>query len=414
MPDTQPDLLVAGGGAAGLVTALAACQAGWSVTLVDPGPLTAKRTNVKSDARTTAIMASGIRMLEQLGVWQELEPISAPLRYLQLIDDSTGNTLDQRFDAAEIDQEWFAQNVPNEALKSTLMAVLKKQNGITLLPGTTVHGISHRDQHLQVRIGPDEGPQDTIEPKLLVAADGRRSACRDMLRIGVVKGAATEMALVFNTEHAVSHDGISYEFHGPLADGFGQVTTIPLPGNRSAINLVGDEASMNWIGAMEEPALRTLVEDATRGRLGKIMQAGKPSGFPVRPFRAQRLSASRAVLVGEAAHALAPIGAQGLNTTLADIAVLIDLLGPSGRADPGRPDVTDGYRRARRFDVIGRSGAISLLSDMVHRRNPVVDQLRRLGLRGIGAVGPLRRQLMSQGMKPLGQLPRLMRPISQP
>ncbi|MEM6902182.1 MAG: FAD-dependent monooxygenase, partial [Pseudomonadota bacterium] len=297
----------------------------------------------------------------------------------------------------------------------------KAQDNLTLLPGQTVHGISHRDQHLVLRIGPEDGPQETVEPRLLVAADGRRSACRDMLRIGIVKSQAREMALVFNTDHAIEHHGVSYEFHGPLAEpsdvGFGQVTTIPLPGDRSAINLVGDEPAMQQLTTLQEAELRTLVEHATRGRLGKIKRAGKPVGYPIRPFRAQPLSAARAVLVGEAAHALAPIGAQGLNTTLADIAVLIDLMGPSGRpggrADPGRLEVTDGYNKARRLDVMGRSRAISLLSGMVHRRNPVIDQMRRLGLRGLGAIGPLRRQLMAQGMKPLGELPSLMRPLGQ-
>ncbi|MEM6903380.1 MAG: UbiH/UbiF family hydroxylase, partial [Pseudomonadota bacterium] len=120
MSTAEPDLFIAGGGAAGLITALAASQAGWSVMLVDPGPLTAERVNVTKDARTTAIMASGILMLDHLGIWPTLEPISAPLRYLELVDDSTSSAIEQRFDATEIGQNWFAQNVPNEALKSAL------------------------------------------------------------------------------------------------------------------------------------------------------------------------------------------------------------------------------------------------------------------------------------------------------
>jgi 2-octaprenyl-6-methoxyphenol hydroxylase len=403
----QFDILIAGAGAAGLTMAVAAADAGWRVGLIDPGPLTPKPIAKRNpDARTTAVMASGIRMLNRLQIWPILEPISAPLRYLELIDDSTGKQLRQRFDAREIGQEWFAQNIPNEALKSALLARLLRFETVTLLPQDKAQSISNRDNHLVI-----DSDHGRLQTRLLVAADGHRSPCRTMLRLGISASDQRETALVFNTGHTLDHQGISYEFHGPIdldRTGTAQVTTIPLPGMRSAINLVGDTRTMDAFMALDASDRQTVVQAATRGVLGEITAAEHPKAYPIRPFRARGLSSDRAVLIGEAAHALPPIGAQGLNTTLADIAVLIDLLGDATTEDPGRKSVTDGYNRNRRTDIIARSNATGILSNMVHRGNPVVDRLRRLGLQAIGSMGPLRRQLMTRGMAPLGKTPSLM------
>ena len=417
-PDTDCDLLIAGAGAAGLTMALAAAQKGWRVGLIDPGPLTqpaqAKPATAQGDARTTAVMASGVRMLNKLGVWEALAPLSAPLSYLELVDDSTGSALHQRFDASEIGQDWFAQNIPNEALKNALRGALAAFVNVTLMPENRVMAISDRDDHLQL-----ESQQGRVSARLLIAADGHRSACRDMLKLPVSQSTARETALVFNTDHEGNHAGISYEFHGPLGlppslpvTGMkaqtAQVTTIPLPGHRSAINVVGHAAAMTALAGLDGKALQAAVTEATRGKLGSITNAEAPIAYPIRPFRARRLSASRAVLIGEAAHALPPIGAQGLNTTLADIGVLIDLMGAPPADDPGRDEVTRQYNRARQADIIARSNATGLLSDMVHRGNPVVDHLRRAGLQAVGRIAPLRRQLMARGMAPLGKVPSLM------
>ena len=412
--DTDCDLLIAGAGAAGLTMALAAAQKGWRVSLIDPGPLThptkAKQSATRGDARTTAIMASGVRMLDKLGVWESLEPISAPLRYLELVDDSTGKALKQRFDAREIGQEWFAQNIPNNALKHALRGALAAFANVTLMPKDQVIAISDRDDHLQITT-----QASRVSARLLIAADGHRSACRDMLKLPISESVPRETALVFNTDHRGNHEGISYEFHGPLGLSIAgmkadtaQVTTIPLPGHRSAINVVGGADAMTALASLSGDELSAAVTKATRDKLGTITQAEAPKAYPIRPFRARRLAASRAVLIGEAAHALPPIGAQGLNTTLADIGVLIDLMGDAGHDDPGRGDVTQQYNRSRQADIIARSNATGLLSDMVHRGNPVVDHLRRVGLQAIGRIAPLRRQLMMRGMAPLGKVPSLM------
>ena len=403
---TDHDLLIAGAGAAGLTMAVAAVDAGWRVALIDPGPMTAKpHEHSAGDARTTAIMASGIRMLERLGVWDGLAGISAPLRLLELVDDSVRPPMRQRFDASEIGQDWFAQNIPNDALKGALLARLAGSDKITMLPGNKVLSISNRGDHMLVAT-----ETGRLTTRLLVAADGHKSPCRQMLRLSVSARTPRETALVFNTDHSLDHDGVSYEFHGPLTGNgkTAQVTTIPLPGKRSAINVVGDQATISAIMDMDPAARATMVGQATRQVLGTITETEAPKSFPIRPFTARRLSAERAVLIGEAAHALPPIGAQGLNTTLADIAVLIDLMGDAANDDPGRQQVTDSYARQRRADIMARSNATGMLSDMVHRGNPLIDRLRRVGLQAIGNIGPLRRQLMARGMEPVGKVPPLM------
>lgn len=405
----QFDLIVAGGGAAGLAAALTLGRQGWSVAVLDPGSLGVDATaDDDRDARTTAIMAGGIRMLDRLGVWSHLTADSAALRYLELVDDSSTPPLSRRFDAGEIGQDWFAQNVPNRQLKNALLDALGDQLEVELLPGEAVANIVQHDRAIHVR-----GTSGTVyAASLLIAADGQRSACRTLAHIPVSRRPATETALVFNVGHELDHQGISYEFHGLI----GQVTTIPLPGRRSAINIVSSNARAEQRLALPPTALTALVAQATRDRLGAITDLGKVQPWPVRPFRARRLVAGRMVLVGEAAHALPPIGAQGLNTSLADIALLAELIGErldnddlSARNDPAAAELLRRYESARLADIRLRAGATGLLSGLVHRRNGLIDRLRRLGLKSIADAGPVRRALMAQGMAPFGPVPALMR-----
>jgi 2-octaprenyl-6-methoxyphenol hydroxylase len=247
-----------------------------------------------------------------------------------------------------------------------------------------------------------------IAARLVVAADGRNSICRQAAGIGSNRRKYQQSAVAMSFEHGRPHHAISTEFHRPG----GPLTTVPLPGRASSLVWVERPPVAARLAALDEAAFRAALEARLYGLLGAIGDIGLRQLFPLSGLVAERLGQGRVALVGEAAHVLPPIGAQGLNLGLADVATLADVVADVRRAggDVGAPSALDAYHRARTADVARRAAATDALNRSLTSNLLPVDLARGLGLHMLAAFPFLRGELIRRGLEPMAPRPRLMQP----
>jgi len=395
------DAAIVGLGPSGLVTALALSQLGAKVAAVGPRAISHERT----ETRTAALLTSSVDLLKALGVFETLEPHAAPLKAIRIIDASSSpvRAPDLEFAASEIGLPAFGYNIHNTILVEALMARAKET--LPAVIASTVEMISLAPDGAVLTLA--DG--DTLRAKLIVGADGRSSICRKSAGIGARERRYEQSAIATSFRHSLAHDGISTEFH---QEG-GSVTTVPLPDPQAS--------SLIWIGVpIEIAALMRLdgkaFADALASRIGELLGSvsdiGPRAEFPVTGLVAESLAGRRTVLVGEAAHILPPIGAQGLNLGFRDGAFLADCVAEALRAgrDPGSEEVTEAYRRGRSLDVLTRSFGVDLLSRSLLSALPPLQAARGMAMHGLKSFGPLRRAVMRIGLTPPTTLPSLMRP----
>jgi 2-octaprenyl-6-methoxyphenol hydroxylase len=395
MSDTiSAEVAVIGGGPAGLVAAIALATAGVDTLLIAPP--------AEPDHRTTALLAGSVTALETLGVWPACVPHAAPLRTIRLIDATRRliRAPEVLFTAAEIGLDAFGYNIENRHLITALEARAVElklariaRAAASIAPDAAGVSIKHTDGEARVR--------------LVIGADGRRSLCRAAAGIETMQRAYPQTALTLNLAHTRPHLDTSSEFHTES----GPFTLVPLPGRRSSLVCVLDPAHAAELAAMGDAELSAEIERRAHSLLGAMSVEPGRGMFPLAIETADSFARDRIALVGEAAHVVPPIGAQGLNLGLRDGATIAELVADARRQDIdiGAPEVLARYDTQRRADVTSRSIAVDLLN-----RSLLTDFLPAQGARGLSLylvdrIGPLRRALMREGVAPAAAQPRLMR-----
>jgi 2-octaprenyl-6-methoxyphenol hydroxylase len=382
------DVTVIGGGPAGLTAAIALAETGARTALI-------ARRAPYADNRTTALLGASIELLQRLDVWPRCGQSAAPLRTMRLVDD-TGRLIrapEVRFSCDEIGLEAFGYNIDNRALTTALEQRAAELSGLTRFDDEAEAIVA---EDAAVTIGIRQGK--TLSARLVVGADGRQSLCREAAGIEVKRRELNQAAVTFNIGHSRPHRNISTEFHTPQ----GPCVFVPLPGDRCSVVWVTSPTEAERLRALSDDELSEAAERQSHSILGRVRVEPGRYLFPLAIERLRQLARHRIALVGEAAHVLPPIGAQGLNMGLRDAADIADIVREAMTAgeDPGSPQVLGRYDQARRSDVASRTFAIdmanrSLLSDFL-----AVQSLRAAGLHLIGSIDPLRRFAMREGLAP--------------
>jgi 2-octaprenyl-6-methoxyphenol hydroxylase len=391
------EAIVVGGGPAGLTAAIALAAGGISTALIGKRP-------ARPDNRTTALLAGSVTALETLGVWDLCAEQAAPLRVMRIVDD-TGRLWrapEVKFEASEIDLDAFGYNIENRHLVAALEQRARGIAALTLIEDA-VSAVEPDDESARVTLG-SAGP---MQAALVIGADGRNSLCRRSAGIGVDEREYAQVALTVCLRHARPHCDTSTEFHTPS----GPFTLVPLPGLRSSLVWVLDPAKADELVALDDASLGGEIERASHSILGKMEVEPGRGLFPLGVATATRFADRRIALVGEAAHVIPPIGAQGLNMGLRDAATIGELAVAAARQgdDIGGDDVMTRYDRMRRSDVTSRGLAIDILNRTLLTDFLPIQGLRGLGLYALDRIGPLRRAVMREGVAPRSGQPGLMR-----
>jgi 2-octaprenyl-6-methoxyphenol hydroxylase len=385
------DILISGGGVAGLAAAAAFGSAGFGVLLVDPVPPVTEAADPAADLRTTAFLQPAVATLAAAGLWDRLAPHAAPLQVMRIAEAGPGGLAQTRdFVASDISDQPFGWNLPNWLLRREMVARLGDLPGVTFRPGTGTAAVLTREGEARVTL--TDGSR--VAARLLVAADGRDSPVRRALGIGVRTIRYGQKALVFAVTHPVPHDGVSTEIHragGPF-------TLVPLPDRdgrpASAVVWMERAAEADRLAALPDDAFAAAASERSCHVLGPLVPVTRRAVWPILTQLADRMAGERTALVAEAAHVVPPIGAQGLNMSLADIAALLDLAG----GDPGAAAALAAYHRRRHPDVLMRVTGIDLLNRASMAGAAPWRQMRGTLMGLMHDVAPLRRGLMRLGL----------------
>ena len=389
---TDYKAIIAGGGPAGLAAAALLAKEGIATALVAPAPA--------EDPRTVALMQPSIQLLRYLGIWPgNLEGLAAPLRKLRLIDD-TGSLFaapNLEFDSEELELPAFGWNIP---LGQLLPALRKRAEdlGVTFIEATATNAKSRGDTvHITLSNASE------IAASVCIAADGANSAMRTAAAISTDSWSYDQTAVATSFAHSMGHHNVSIEYHKSA----GPFTTVPLPGGRSSLVWMERPKRADALMAMNDKELATEIQIETHGELGLISNLGPRKSFPVKGLTARQFAKDRVVLIGEAAHVVPPIGAQGLNMSLRDAALAADLVLAS--KDAGSDGVMAEYNAARRAEVLPRQQLIDLMNKSLLLGFLPLEGARAASLAALHYIGPLKRLVMQHGLSATHNLPFAMR-----
>ncbi|WP_182421907.1 UbiH/UbiF family hydroxylase [Aureimonas sp. ME7] len=385
METSRYEVAVVGGGLTGSIAALAFAEAGFDTLHLAP--------KASTDGRSTALFGRSLKLLGRLGVLDRLSGLEQPMFAMRLIDDTRRllRAPPIEFRASEVGLPSFGIN----ALNADLLAAIAQQ-GSDFSQHLTVVRMALSDIGIQ-------GDRATIETedgrrfacRLLVGSDGRASKVREKAGITTRSWAYPQTAIVLNFRHERDHHGVSTEFHTPS----GPFTQVPLSGHRSSLVWVETPAEAARLVALPADDLGVEIEKRLHSILGKVTIDSKVQTFPLSGSTANRLTADRTALVGEAAHVFPPIGAQGLNLGLRDVDDLIEAA-IQNRDDPGGSRMLNAYERSRSVDVRSRSLAVDLLNRSLLTSMLPVQAIRALGLGALGRWPALRHTIMREGVEP--------------
>lgn len=399
------DIVIAGGGMIGSSLALSLAPLGLRIAVVEAVARGAV-AQPSFDERSTALSRSSQRAFEALGLWPAIRDAATPIERIHVSDQ--GRFGFSHIDAAEQEVEALGYVVINRVLGGVLQGALDSATGVELLCPAKIVAVQTDEQSCTVGIESGNSTR-TARCRLLVAADGARSSVRDMLGIGARFVDYDQHAVIGNLLPQKAHGACAYERFtedGPLA-------LLPLGPERAAFVWTLRPAVARDVMALDDEAFTARIQDAFGFRLGRFSRVGKRACYPLGLSKAHSLTARRAVLVGNAAHGLHPVAAQGFNLGLRDVAALADCVADAlaEGADFGAGALLERYADWRRADqrklVQFTDGLVRLFGS----RKRSLRLLRDAGMLGFDLVPGVRRLFARHTMGLAGRLPRLSRGV---
>jgi 2-octaprenyl-6-methoxyphenol hydroxylase len=397
------DVLVAGGGFAGLAFAIALRQGlgnSFTVTVADP----ALASPQSKDMRASAIAASARRLFEVIGAWQAVEADAQPILDMVVTDSKLDDAVRPTFltFGGEVEAgEPFAHMIENRHLIDALVAKAK-DDGVELR-AAPVEDFDASDNTIAVRLKTG----DTLSARLLVGADGARSAVREKAGISTHGWNYDQSAIVTTVAHERDHNGRAEEHFLPA----GPFAILPLTGKRSSIVWTENTREAERLLALPDAEFHTELEKRFGLHLGDIEVAAPRRTYPLGLFTARSFIADRLALIGDAAHVIHPIAGQGLNMGLRDAAALAEVIADTARLglDPGAAQTLERYQRWRRFDTMTMGVATDGLNRLFSNKSDVLRLARDVGLGLVERLPALKRVFIREAAGFTGEVPKLLR-----
>ncbi|MDB0281341.1 MULTISPECIES: 2-octaprenyl-6-methoxyphenyl hydroxylase [Acinetobacter] len=379
----QQQVIIVGGGMVGLSLSLMLAKANIAVKLLEA----VKYPNYDDqnvapyhssfDARNTALSRRSVQIYQKLGLWDALQQHATPI--LQVHITEQGSFGKARLVAEQEKVESFGQVIENAWLGRVLLTQVRQQPLIELIDGVQVTALTQDAE--QVHIEAQRGDELLkLESKLLIAADGRDSFCRQAIGVGVDVHDYDQVAIVTTVQTSKPHEQVGFERFSAL----GPLALLPLPGEyrRSVVWPVKKGTEDEWLGEENDQHFLSALQQTYGDRAGKFEKTGKRFSYPLSQVLAHKQAVGRVILMGNAAHTIHPVAGQGFNLCLRDADVLLRYLVNqlSTSDDIGNPDNLLAYEQARLSD---QQRVIKFCDTVVRgfsNQNPLLKLIRNTGL----------------------------------
>ena len=402
------DIVIAGGGMIGTCLALALAPLGLRVAVVE-SIARQEAAQPSFDDRSTALSRSTQRMFEAMGLWPDVVAAATPIRGIHVSDK--GRFGFSHIDAEEQGVEALGYVVINRVLGGVLQDALDELDGVDVLCPARIVDIDLAPDAAKAVVEDDTDERTVLSCDLLVAADGANSAVREMMGITAQKSPYGQRAVIGNLQPEKSIDNTAYERftqQGPLA-------VLPVADDRAGFVWTVSEEDAERVMTLDDDEFLVELQKEFGYRLGAFSRVGKRASYPLILSKALRLTAARSVLVGNSAHGLHPVSAQGFNLGMRDVAALVDCIADartsSADFDPGASSLLEQYASWRRSD----QKKLVRFTDSVVRlfgtdRRPL-RTLRNIAMLGFDLVPGVRAAFAKHTMGLAGRLPRLSRGV---
>ncbi len=393
------DAIILGGGLVGLTQAIALDSNGLRVAVVDPmDPATSLAKGF--DGRASAIASASWRMLETLGVADDLRPHGCAIHRIEVRDGLQADPLD--FTTAA-DDEPLGTMVENRVLRQVLHDRAAAASRIArFMPDRAVAG-SRDESGVTATLASGE----TLTAPLLIAAEGRNSPTREAAGVRIANWKYDHAAIISAFDHSLPHGNVAHEIFYPA----GPFALLPLaPGTRSALVWTVKAEDAQGVMALSERAFIAEIAKRAGGLLGEISIAAPRASYPLGFHHAATVTARRLALIGDAAHGIHPIAGQGLNLGFRDVAALTEVLVEGARLglDLGDRQILSRYERWRSLDSLLVATATDTLTRLFGIPGRPASAIRRFGLGAVQRIAPLKALFMAEARGTSGELPRLL------
>lgn len=394
------DIAILGGGLVGSSLACALDGRGLRVAMVEGAA--PRQAPPGFDDRRLALAAASLNALQALDVLPRLPEPPSPIRRIHVSREGDFGAV--RLEAAQAGVEAFGGVVRANALGAALESRLAACDGLRVMRPCRLVALQPLDAGWRLQLEGSAGGEGMLSARLVVAADGTRSFVRQALGIGTEEHDYHQVLFVCSVACDRPADGTAFErftAQGPVA-------LLPMGREYGAICGVAD-ADAPRVAAMDDQAYRDYLQQRFGWRAGRLLRVGTRSAYPLARVLARSLSGPRALLMGNAAQTIHPIGAQGFNLGLRDALTFAELLGDGGFADPGDDALLAAYVDARREDRERTLAFSDGLARATANPSAGMHVLRSLGLLALGHLPGLNAPLVSGAMGFRGRVPRLSR-----
>jgi len=398
------DIAIVGGGLAGASLAIALAPLGYDIKVIEA--VAFKATDQPSyDDRTLALSHSSCRILSGMGLWDALVADATAMRKIFVTElNRPGRVV---LDAAELGLDEFGHVVEARRFGVAVTGRLARTKNIEVICPASVEGIEIGEQKTVLSLNSPSGTSQ-LTARLVVAADGANSFIRNHLQIPTETRDYRQTAIICNVTPTLPHEGQAFECLTPT----GPFALLPHTGMRCG--LVWSVASDDVTALMELDDAHFMAQAEQRfgAQLGAFTKIGRRSAYPLKLTRAKQDIRDRLVILGNAAHAIHPVGAQGFNLALRDVAVLAEILADDGQAgnnnhDPGDNRLLQQYSRWRQADQSATIAWSDGITRLFAHPSMLVAGLRTAGFMAHALLPGLRRQVANKAMGYRGRVPRL-------